>query len=192
MPLCCPELGLAYQLCLSKEYVFFWMASTDLELNSSFSIGRFQQWSLVDIKLDTIKWFRWIESSFGVGLNPTSQGIQGSTHTLMEAPFPTRYQAPFAIRGLVFSIAFQIGEAFLEGSLWSQFSLTLYLLLSKFIHKLSLFEAIIQASLAKRALLKYLLFLNPIPPIPLGRHSFSQANQAKYLPFGFFGFHQIF
>ena len=59
---------------------------------------------------------------------------------------------------LFFPITFQIGEAILDGFLRSQSDLTLYLEQRICMHKLSLLEAIIHASLASKALLKSFAF----------------------------------
>ena len=85
-------------------------------------------------------------------------------------------------------IAFQIGEAFLWGSVWSQSCLTLYFALRMSIHKLSLFETIIHANFAMRALLISLAFLKLSPLRLLGWQSLSHALQARKFPW-FFGFH---
>ena len=87
-------------------------------------------------------------------------------------------------------MAFQTGEALLEGSLLSQSSLTLYLALRIDMHRLSLLDAIIQASLASKALFICFAFLNPKPPLVLGLQRLSQAVSARNLPLELFGFHQ--
>ena len=130
------------------------------------------------------------ESSLGFGLKPSTHGIQGSNHTSIDFPSPTKKQAPFKIRFLAFSIALQIRDAFLTGSFLSQLLLTLYLLHKLLMHRLSLLDATIQASLAIRAQLKSLDFLNLRPPHCLGRQSWSQAFHTRYLPFCFLRFHQ--
>ena len=79
-------------------------------------------------------------------------------------------------------IAFQIGDVAFAGSLYNQSCLTLYLALKIIMHKLSLLEATIQASFAKSALSVSLAFLKPIPPLPFGRQSLSQAFKARNLP----------
>ena len=57
-------------------------------------------------------------------------------------------------------------------------------------HKLSLLDAVIHASLAKKALLTSLAFLKPRPPCFFGKQSLSQDRQARNLPTWFLGFHQ--
>ena len=57
-------------------------------------------------------------------------------------------------------------------------------------HRLSLPEAIIQANLAIKALLKSLDFLKPRPPTHLGLQILSHDLHARNLPSFSFGFHQ--
>ena len=79
----------------------------------------------------------------------------------MDLPSPTKKQAPFMITSLALSMAYQICEAFLIGSLLSQLFLTLYLLLRAVMQRLSFPTATIQANLAIKALLKSLVCRNP-------------------------------
>ena len=74
---------------------------------------------------------------------------------------------------LAFSMAFQIRVADFGGSSLSQSCLTLYLTRRIYMQRLSLLEAIIQASFANRALFISLVFLNPRPPMDFGTQSLS-------------------
>ncbi len=94
------------------------------------------------------------------------------------------------ITSLALSMAYQICEAFLIGSLLSQLFLTLYLLQRAVMQRLSFPTATIQANLAIKALLKSLVCRNPRPPFFLTWHKWSHDFQAKYLLDSFFGFHQ--
>ena len=58
------------------------------------------------------------------------------------------------------------------------------------IQRLSLFDAIIQANLARRASLKSLAFLKPRPSLQVGLQILSQVVRARNVPFRDFGFHQ--
>lgn len=55
-------------------------------------------------------------SDLGLGMKPCSHGTHGSCQMLTNALSPTKKQAPLMIISLAFSIALQIGEAFLGGS----------------------------------------------------------------------------
>lgn len=81
---------------------------------------------------------------------------------------------------LAFSMAFQIGEADLGGSILSQPCLTLYFALRISMQRLSRFDAIIQASFARSALFISLAFLNPRPPTLFGKRSLSLALQEEH------------
>ena len=114
--------------------------------------------------------FLGINRSLGFVLKPSIRGIHGSIQTFIEHPSPTRKQAPFSITFFVFSMALQINVAHLTGFLLKQSTLTLYLLRSIAMHKLSLLDATIHTNFAIRAVLKSLDFLKPNPPAPFGRH----------------------
>ena len=133
-----------------------------------------------------------LELTFGVGLNPTRSGIHGSSQTLIVLPFPTSKQAPCAMRALVPSKLFQIGEAPLGVDWFSQFCLTLYFARKRLMHGQSLLDSTHQANLDRRAWLKSQNFLKPSPPSFWGQHNEDQAIGVKYCPSLDLAFHREF
>ena len=148
----------------------FCIAATVSNSNKSTNISNLHSQVLEFMRLLTTIEFLGVKGSLGFGLKPSIQGIHGSIHTFIEHPSPTRKQAPFSITFFVFSMALQIKDAPLTGFLLNQSTLTLDLLHSIAMHKLSLLDATIHANFAIRALLKSLDFLKPNPSAPFGRH----------------------
>lgn len=123
-------------------------------------------------------------------MKPLIQGTQGSNHTSTNSSSPIMKHAPFRTTSLVFSIAFQMRDAFLAASVLNQSSFTLYFTLRILIQRLSLLDAIIHANFASKAEFMNLDFLNPKPPSLLGQYKLSQDFQARNLPSCLFGFHE--